>query len=34
VIIGVLVVSGLDRRFEALVLSVSPEWLTRLSTSL
>jgi len=34
VVIGVLVVSGLDRRFEALVLSVSPDWLTRLTTSL
>lgn len=34
VLIGVLVLTGLDRRFEALVLSVSPEWLTRLTTSL
>lgn len=34
VVIGVLVISGLDRRFEALVLSVSPDWLTRLTTSL
>jgi len=34
VVIGVLVLSGLDRRFEALVLSISPDWLTRLTTSL
>jgi cytochrome c biogenesis protein CcdA len=34
VVIGLLVLSGLDRRFEALVLSVSPDWLTRLTTSL
>jgi cytochrome c biogenesis protein CcdA len=34
VVIGVLVLTGLDRRFEALVLSISPDWLTRLTTSL
>ena len=34
VVIGVLVISGLDRRFEALVLAISPDWLTRLTTSL
>lgn len=34
VLIGVLVLTGLDRRFEARVLSVSPDWLTRLTTSL
>ncbi|WP_109123532.1 cytochrome c biogenesis CcdA family protein [Dyella sp. C11] len=34
VVIGVLVLTGLDRRFEAFVLSVSPDWLTRLTTSL
>ncbi|WP_201313080.1 cytochrome c biogenesis CcdA family protein [Dyella sp. EPa41] len=33
VLIGVMVLTGLDRRFEALVLSISPEWLTRLTTS-
>nr|WP_199044988.1 cytochrome c biogenesis CcdA family protein [Dyella sp. ASV24] len=34
VLIGVMVLTGLDRRFEALVLSISPDWLTRLTTSL
>lgn len=34
VLIGALVLSGLDRRFEALVLSISPDWLTHLTTSL
>jgi hypothetical protein len=33
VLIGVMVLSGLDRRFEALVLSISPEWLTRFTAS-
>lgn len=34
VLIGVLVLSGLDRKLEAFVLSISPDWLTRLTTSL
>ncbi|ULU26473.1 cytochrome c biogenesis CcdA family protein [Dyella terrae] len=34
VLIGLMVLTGLDRRFEALVLSISPDWLTRLTTSL
>jgi len=34
VLIGVMVLTGLDRRFEALVLSISPDWLTHLTTSL
>jgi cytochrome c biogenesis protein CcdA len=34
VLIGVMVLTGLDHRVEALVLSVSPDWLTRLTTSL
>lgn len=34
VLIGVLVLSGLDRQLEALLLSLSPDWLTRLTTAL
>ncbi|WP_430390791.1 cytochrome c biogenesis CcdA family protein [Dyella sp. 20L07] len=34
VLIGVLVLSGLDRKLEAFVLSISPDWLTQLTTSL
>ncbi|RDI97476.1 cytochrome c biogenesis protein CcdA [Dyella solisilvae] len=34
VLIGLLVLSGFDRRIEALLLGVSPDWLTRLTTSL
>ena len=34
VLIGVMVLTGLDRRFEALMLSISPDWLTRFTTSL
>lgn len=33
VLLGVMILSGLDRRFEALILSISPEWLTRFTTS-
>jgi len=33
-LIGMMVLTGLDHRFEAVVLSVSPDWLTRLTTSL
>jgi|SRR5579859_8060227 len=34
VLIGVLVLTGLDRKFEAILLSISPDWLTRLTTTL
>lgn len=34
VLIGVLVLTGADRAVEALMLSVSPDWLVRLTTSL
>jgi cytochrome c-type biogenesis protein len=34
VLFGVLILSGLDRRLETLLLSISPDWLTRLTTSL
>lgn len=33
VVIGVMVLSGLDHRFEALVLSISPDWLTQFTAS-
>jgi hypothetical protein len=31
---GILVLTGLDKRLEAWVLDVSPDWLVRLSTAL
>ncbi len=34
VVLGVLILTGFDRRLEALILSISPDWLTRLTTSL
>jgi cytochrome c-type biogenesis protein len=34
VLVGVLILTGLDRKLEAVVLSISPDWLTRLTTSL
>lgn len=34
VLLGVLILSGLDRRLEALLLAISPDWLSRLTTSL
>jgi cytochrome c-type biogenesis protein len=34
VLFGVLILSGLDRKLEAALLSISPDWLTRLTTSL
>jgi cytochrome c-type biogenesis protein len=34
VLFGVLILSGLDRKLEAILLSISPDWLTRLTTSL
>jgi len=32
VVVGVLVVTGLDKRAEAVLVAASPEWLTRLTT--
>jgi sulfite exporter TauE/SafE len=32
IIVGLLVVTGLDKRLEALLVEVSPAWLTRLTT--
>lgn len=34
VLFGALILSGLDRRLEAALLSISPDWLTTLTTSL
>lgn len=34
VLLGVLILTGFDRRLEAGLLSISPDWLTRLTTSL
>jgi cytochrome c-type biogenesis protein len=34
VILGLLILTGWDRRLEALILSISPDWLTKLTTSL
>ncbi|MEP6907641.1 MAG: cytochrome c biogenesis CcdA family protein [Pseudoxanthomonas sp.] len=34
VLFGVLILTGLDHKLEALLLSISPDWLTRLTTSL
>ncbi len=34
VLFGALILSGLDRKLEAALLSISPDWLTRLTTSL
>ncbi|MGC1549301.1 MAG: cytochrome c biogenesis protein CcdA [Rhodanobacter sp.] len=34
VLVGILILTGLDRQLEAAVLSISPEWLTTLTTSL
>ncbi|WP_266159691.1 cytochrome c biogenesis CcdA family protein [Dyella silvatica] len=34
VLFGVLILTGLDRKLEALILSISPDWLTTLTTSL
>lgn len=34
VLVGALILTGLDRKLEAAVLSISPDWLTRLTTSL
>lgn len=34
VILGTLILTGFDRKLEALLLSISPDWLTRLTTSL
>lgn len=31
-LVGLLIVSGLDKRMEALLVSISPEWLTALTT--
>ncbi len=33
-LLGLLIISGLDKRFEAWVLGVAPEWLVRLTTSI
>jgi cytochrome c-type biogenesis protein len=33
VLVGALILSGLDRKLEAALLSISPDWLTRLTTS-
>ncbi|HMV21444.1 MAG: cytochrome c biogenesis protein CcdA [Betaproteobacteria bacterium] len=33
-LLGLLILSGLDKRFEAWVLSVAPDWLVRLTTSI
>jgi len=34
VVFGLLILTGLDRKLEAFLLSISPDWLTRLTTSL
>jgi cytochrome c-type biogenesis protein len=34
VLFGVLILTGLDHKLEALLLAISPDWLTRLTTSL
>jgi cytochrome c-type biogenesis protein len=34
VLFGLLILSGLDHRLEAMLLSISPDWLTQLTTSL
>lgn len=34
VVLGMLILTGFDRKLEALLLSISPDWLTRLTTSL
>jgi cytochrome c-type biogenesis protein len=34
VLVGALILTGLDRQLEAAILSISPDWLTRLTTSL
>jgi cytochrome c-type biogenesis protein len=34
VLLGVLILSGFDRKLEAALLAASPDWLTRLTTSL
>lgn len=34
VVLGTLILTGFDRKLEALVLSISPDWLTKLTTSL
>lgn len=33
-LLGLLILSGLDHRLEAMLLSISPDWLTRLTTAL
>jgi hypothetical protein len=33
VAVGLLVASGLDKRLETILVDVSPDWLTRLTTS-
>lgn len=33
-VLGVLIVTGLDKRFEAWVLEIAPDWLVRLTTSI
>jgi cytochrome c-type biogenesis protein len=32
VLLGIMILTGLDKTFEAWVLSVSPQWLTELTT--
>jgi cytochrome c biogenesis protein CcdA len=34
VLVGVLILTGLDRKLEAVALSISPDWLIRVTTSL
>jgi cytochrome c biogenesis protein CcdA len=34
ILFGVLILTGLDRQLEAFLVSISPEWLTRFTTSL
>jgi cytochrome c-type biogenesis protein len=34
VVFGVLILSGFDRKLETMLLSISPDWLTKLTTSL
>ena len=31
-LVGLLIISGLDKQFEALIVSVSPDWLISLTT--
>jgi hypothetical protein len=33
-VLGLLIVSGLDKEIEIALLNISPDWLTRLTTSL